>query len=885
MTDSIGKLTAALADRYRIERELGAGGMATVYLAEDLRHHRKVAVKVLRQDVAATLGAERFVREIQVAAQLHHPHILPLYDSGQADEFLFYVMPFEQGQSLRERLNKETELPIPDVVRLLHDVADALAHAHQHGLVHRDIKPENVLLSGRHALVTDFGVAKAVSEATGREQLTTVGVALGTPTYMAPEQAAADPNIDRRADIYALGVLGYELLTGRPPFTGPNPQSVLAAQVSKAPTPVAELRPTVPPALAALIMRCLEKRPADRFQSTEEMLPLLEALSTPSGGTTPIATAPYQAAAVTRRRHAIYAAGAALLVAALGWIGWRALGPSPLAIEITNIRQVTREAVPDIHVAISPDGREVAYESGYQGRTHIMVRDVAGGRPVALTADWPGWQLEPRWTRDGREVVFTNARAIGGRADGQWKVPRLGGPATVPDSTDFAAWRGGVNVARREDTVVVHRDDGSEVSTYLGRNAHSLAWRSDGSAVAYVVGNWTYLWTWGNIAPSVIWVATVGGTPVRVTDTTSLNMSPAWLPDGTLLFVSNRDGPRDIYAVRVDRSGAPREDPVRLTTGLEPYSVSVSADGATAAYDRFILRRNIYAMPIPRAGAVSVHDARPITTQNQTIENLDLSADGRWLAFDSNLDGRQDIYVMPAAGGEPQRVTRDPGDDFAPDFSPDGREIAFFSTRHGTRDIYVINRDGSDERRLTSDPGESYGPAFSPDGLRIAYYNLVPESSTVEVLRRDALDAPWQGPERTPLFHGFNPRWSPDGSALVAYDLQSALSGSGGGAIWVYPLGGARRTLIAGGTGGLWVPLWPEWSADGTRIYFRAWDADRVEGLYEVSASGGAPRLVVRLDEPSMPVQGGSVVAGNGLFYFAVGEMESDVYVMDLVRR
>ena len=183
--------------------------MATVYLAEDLRHHRMVAVKVLRSDIAASLGAERFVREIEVAAQLHHPHVLPLYDSGEANGFLFYVMPYEQGKSLRERLDKEGELPIRDAVRLLHNIADALAHAHQHGLVHRDIKPENVMLSGRHALVTDFGVAKAVSEATGKQQITTIGVALGTPTYMAPEQAVADPHIDHRADIYALGVLGY----------------------------------------------------------------------------------------------------------------------------------------------------------------------------------------------------------------------------------------------------------------------------------------------------------------------------------------------------------------------------------------------------------------------------------------------------------------------------------------------------------------------------------------------------------------------------------------------------------------------------------------------------------------------------------------------------
>jgi serine/threonine-protein kinase len=223
VTDSLARLKAALADRYTIERELGSGGMATVYLAEDLKHHRKVAVKVLRPDLAAALGPDRFLQEIEIAAQLQHPNILPLHDSGEADGFLYYVMPYVEGESLRDKLAKEGELPIGEAVRILRDVVDALTEAHAHGVVHRDIKPENILLRGRHALVTDFGVAKAVSEATGREKLTTAGVALGTPAYMAPEQASADPHIDHRADIYAVGALAYELLSGRPPFTGTTP--------------------------------------------------------------------------------------------------------------------------------------------------------------------------------------------------------------------------------------------------------------------------------------------------------------------------------------------------------------------------------------------------------------------------------------------------------------------------------------------------------------------------------------------------------------------------------------------------------------------------------------------------------------------------------------
>src|SRR5688500_7146387 len=219
MTDpQIDRLNRALEGRYRLDRELGSGGMATVYLAQDLRHQREVAVKVLREDVGASVGAARFLREIQIAAHLQHPHILPLLDSGEADGLLFYTMPFVEGKSLREKLQRDHELPVAEALRILTEVVDALCAAHAHGVVHRDIKPETVMLAGRHAVVTDFGVARAVSEATAGNTLTTLGVALGTPAYMSPEQATADPDVDHRSDIYSVGVLAYEMLVGQPPF-------------------------------------------------------------------------------------------------------------------------------------------------------------------------------------------------------------------------------------------------------------------------------------------------------------------------------------------------------------------------------------------------------------------------------------------------------------------------------------------------------------------------------------------------------------------------------------------------------------------------------------------------------------------------------------------
>ena len=322
MDDAAARLARALADRYRIERQIGAGGMATVYLAEDLKHGRKVAIKVLRDDLTASVGAARFLREISIAAQLQHPNVLALLDSGEAEGLLYYVMPFVEGPSLRSRLTNSGELPIPEAVRLISEVTDGLAYAHARGVVHRDIKPDNVMLSGRHALITDFGVARAVSVAGSDHTVTSLGVALGTPAYMAPEQATADPNVDHRADIYAVGVLAYELLTGRVPFVAVTPQQVLAKQVTEEPDPVSRHRPGVSPVLEAVVMRCLAKRPADRWQGAAELLDALEPLATPSGGTAPTSVR----LTASRRRSPVLLIAGAVGVAAIAALAWWRIG-------------------------------------------------------------------------------------------------------------------------------------------------------------------------------------------------------------------------------------------------------------------------------------------------------------------------------------------------------------------------------------------------------------------------------------------------------------------------------------------------------------------------------------------------------------------------------
>ncbi|HYC51645.1 MAG TPA: protein kinase [Gemmatimonadaceae bacterium] len=372
MTD-ISRLNDVLAGRYVIERELGHGGMATVYLARDERHQRMVAVKVLRPDLAVALGGERFLREIRIAATLQHPNILTLIDSGVVGDVLYYVMPFADGQSLRDRL-AGGPLPVSDAVRYLHDVFDALAHAHTQGIVHRDVKPDNIMISGRHALVVDFGIAKAMSAArleavgAGDEALTQVGASIGTPAYMAPEQAAGDPDVNHSADIYAAGVVAYEMLSGSPPFIGPA-QQVLAAQIHKEPAPLATVAPATPAALARLVMRCLEKEPANRFSSADDALLQLESLATPE----PRVSSAKGDVRLSRRTAIAMGTAAVLLLGAVGFAGYR---------KVSDERWARSVAVPEITRLIEGNVFDSAFALATRAERIL-------GDDASLAALWP----------------------------------------------------------------------------------------------------------------------------------------------------------------------------------------------------------------------------------------------------------------------------------------------------------------------------------------------------------------------------------------------------------------------------------------------------------------------------------------------------------------
>ena len=866
--------------------------MATVYLARDLRNESQVALKVLRPELAASLGPERFLREIKLAAQLQHPHILPLHDSGEAAGVLYYVMPYVQGESLRTRLARQGELPVHDAVKILVEVTDALAYAHANGVVHRDIKPDNILLSGRHALVMDFGVAKAVSEATGRQQLTTAGVAIGTPTYMAPEQATADPGMDHRVDLYAVGVMGYELIAGRPPFAGRTSQETLAAHITQAPPPLCAQRPACPPALEAVLLRCLEKRPSDLWQSADELLAQLEPLATPSGGTTPAATRPVGALrALSRSAWKKWIAPAALLVVLVAALALFFTRPSP-PVQLGRRVQLTLAPGLEIDPALSPDGELVAYVAGPLGRTRLYVRQVDGGTPVALTREDGGAARVPRWSPDGRRLLFRSERGLE-------VMPALGGASKLVMAVEPGVWAdgtwspdgGSIAVARGDSVFVQPVEGGVPRGVARLSEVHSCAWSPDAGRLACVSGNRPFVTSedFGNNAASSVWLLPVdGGAPQRVTDEESLNMSPAWLPGGgTLLYISNREGGRDIYQLQLTRAGRPAGEASRLTTGLNAASISVAAAGRRLAYATLSETANVWSLAIPSSGVASVSRAEAVTTGAQVIEAFDLSPDGRWLAFDSDRGGTPQIYRMPmGAGTEVEQLTAGAEPTFSPSISPDGREIAYHAFRGGSRQVFVMPSEGGPPSQVTTGSGHYQNPEWSPDGRALTFVRgYRTPAQQVMLVTRDARGG-WTAP-RPLLKLGILGVWQPNGRLVLtalgaggsAHELAVIPAGAPDAqARVVLPVRDPDTDLAQVGFNGY------AWSADGRAIYFIG--RDPREGgvaVWHLPAAGGMPRAVVRFDDPTQRwTRTTGMRVRGGRFYFNLGDQQSDLWMAEI---
>ena len=885
------RLKIAMGPGYEVERELGGGGMSHTYVAVEKTLGRQIVVKVLPAGLGGHVSVERFHREIQVAARLAHPHIVPLLTVGEVDGLPFYTMPFVKGESLRTRLSREGELPFNDTVRILRDVAAALVHAHTEGVVHRDIKPDNVMLSGGVAVVTDFGVAKARDMAAAPESggpdplwVTSLGVALGTLSYMSPEQATGDPNVDHRADLYSLGCMAYEMLAGTPPFTRRAPQQILAAHVHETPEPIEKRRPSTPFALAKLVMRCLEKRAADRPQSAQDVLAALDEISTPTGAMTATERIP---AFTSRARRWSWVAAALLLVAVATVVMVRR-APAPFTLGSTA--QLSAEPDLELDAAISPDGRFVAYSAGVFGRMRIYVRQVDGGQRLPLSDGVGGSHRWPNWSPDGSRIAFMGGDAI-------YVVPALGGtPDRAIESSGRVlltpAWSpDGRQLAYADDRGLWVRalDGGEPRQVVEARAVHSPAWSPDGRRIAFVDENATYILDVGNIAPSAIAVVDVaGGTPHQLTESTRSHASPRWGPDGrSLLFVSDRGGARDIYQLPLRRNARAVGEPTRLTTGLNAYSISLSTDASRLAYSVLQLRSNIWSAPVTRGGPTPSSAARQVTGGGQVIESMAISRDGRWLAYDSNQPGNQEIFKFAIGGDSPMRLTRDAADDFGPSWSPDMREIAFYSVRNGTRDLFVMDADGRNVRQVTSGASQDYYPDWSSDGRQLAYTGTSAEAAReVFTVARD-VDGTWG----TPVQRTFGAkrqaayqRWSPDGRWLAwAEPTGVALLDMTGAARDGAAIDAAPR-LVGGPAGPDGVVRSVAWGRDAAEVFYLTATPGRGNEIFAVPVRGGPSRLVMRLDGDGWVQRIQRFATDGAMLYFALATDEADVWVMDVSR-
>ena len=812
---ALGRLKTSLGDRYRLERELGAGGMATVYLAEDLRHHRRVAVKVLRPELAAIIGADRFLAEIRTTANLQHPHILPLFDSGEADGFLFYVMPYVEGESLRDRLRRETQLPIADAVRIASEVASALDYAHRHGVIHRDIKPENILLHDGQALVADFGIALALTSAGSGSgsRMTETGMSLGTPHYMSPEQAMGEREITGRSDIYALGAVLYEMLVGEPPFTGPSVQAIVAKVLTEEPRPLLPKRHTIPPHLEAVVLTSLEKLPADRYASAGDFLAALRDTSATRAHAT--AAMPAAGRHDWRRRAAVPALGAAVLLA--GVAGWLAFRPRPQpVVQRYGLALPASEEVRG-QFAVSPDGRQIVYLGPAPGGTQLWIKAHDRAEAVPL----PGTDGGVRYftfSPDGASIAFTdNSRQLR-------RLPLSGGAAvTLADSVagNGLAWL----------------DDGTVVYVRTGTRSLWQVPAVGGAPAMLVTGDSTPAILPKALPGSRALLFTVcrGGTCGVQQDLWSVDLrtrklrlvvraaaSGEYSASGHLLYV-RRDGamfaaPFDPATAEMKGPPIPVLDSVLVTNGGTTPLFSVSRGGTLVMRPGLTGVAPSYEMVwVDRAGRETPVD--PAWRFKMAVfggnAGWSLSPDGTRLAIGLATDAGDDIWVKRLPTGPVSRVSFDTASEFRPRWMPDGRSVSFTSTRGaamgsatGAR-LYrrAADATGSDSLLLNIST-----PVFEARWTRDAKWLVLRMGGTINLvggrdisLFRPGVDSAPVALLASPQFDESAAAISPDGR-WIAYQSNEA----GREDVYLRPFpgvdAGKRQVSTGGGTAPLWAP-------------------------------------------------------------------------------
>jgi len=807
MSEVSERLEAAMADRYAIERELGQGGMATVYLADDLKHDRKVAIKVLKPELAAVLGAERFVQEIKTTAGLSHPHILPLFDSGEADGFLFYVMPYLQGETIREKLNRETQFGIEEAVKITTEVADALDHAHRHGVIHRDIKPENILLHDGRPMVMDFGIALAVSAAAGG-RMTETGLSLGTPHYMSPEQATADRTITARSDVYSLASVLYEMLAGEPPHMGNSAQQIIMKIIAEPVASVTTLRKSVPPNVAAALAKALEKLPADRFDTAKAFAAALTNAGFTTGGTAVAGVRPISLAA----RQPLVLALAAALVVALGLAAtqWRAAHRhTPVAavrfqVEVPASMLVANTAT-GTNMAVSPDGRTIAYAFvGETGTARVYLRrlDESTAQPLAGT---DGAQ-QPCFSPDGLWIAYLIRDVV-------WRVPVTGGTPVLVGATDA----GPVGLTwSPAGVLLVGTASGLVVLPASGGEARILARPDSAAGELYI--NQPRALTDGEtvlfaIQPTGGLIGTrLGMISLRTEAVTRFDLNvldPLAYVDGTLVYVAPSGA---LMAVGLDlRAGRTTGNPVALGPTVL-IRVAGTSDAAMSPTGTLVYQSaNAEAL----VGWVnSQGQFEPLLPEPRAYAYPRLSPDGRRIAMTIGTGGRSDVWVYDIASATPTRLTNSGTLNDRPEWTPDGQRVLYRADRGKRTAIWWQPADLSalPSPLQASEAHDYYEGVMAPDGKALVYQIDDAGANQADVMYR-ALDGDMASqPVAATPFVEAQPRVSPDGRWVVY-----VTDASGASQVVVQPFPGPGGQVQISSTGG----SEPVWAPDGRRIFYR----------------------------------------------------------------
>jgi serine/threonine-protein kinase len=797
------QLAAALADRYAVEREIGAGGMATVYLARDLKHDRLVALKVLNPELGALLGVERFLAEIRVTASLQHPNLLPLFDSGEAAVpgygppgagLLFYVMPYIEGESLRALLDREKQLPIEEAVRITSAIAGALDFAHRHGVIHRDLKPENILLLDGQPLLADFGIALAVSKA-GGNRITQTGLSLGTPAYMSPEQATGDRNIDGRTDLYSLGAILYEMLVGEPPHIGATSQSVIAKVLTEKPRPIHLSRPAVSPHIEHAVERALAKLPADRYASGRAFVDALEGRT----NSTALHVAPEGAveARPSRRRHDLLIIGLTVALIASTAFAYResraARSTVSAGVVQFELPETPADGMNPQNLELSPDGRRLAYVAqGSDGKSRVYIRDFkdlhARALPGTEEAVWPFFSPDGNWLG-----YFAQAQI--------WKVNLVNGGEPIAIAGDVSSARGAAWISA---STIIASLDGRLVSVPAGGGAFTILpedstplrlsrWYpldlGDGDHIAFVY--------WRGTGPNAS-LAIVSRRSGRIDSGRVRGMFPIGMVGDRLFFIDHLHG---ISAVNVDEGhfvGKP--EVVMAPSGLEPGGVSLTAAG-TLVYRR----SQILSEVVLRQRGVD----RVVSPAPAVFNAARISPDGKRIAVDMETAGRTDIYVITIATGAIDRLTTEGLQNSRPEWTPDGK-VLFQSDRDGPFSLWTqaIDGKGSATRLLAFPDRDIWQGVFSRDGRYLAYRTGTLATADIWY-RQTAGDTSERPVANTPVVEQ-SPAFSPDGR-WIAY--ASAAAGPIEIYIQPFPVASARYKVSRRGRD-------PSWSADGKSVFY-----------------------------------------------------------------